>query len=335
MAKVAHAEWIVKCQDQLAEFHPDVLRCEFPAASPADSKSFEDLEQELKEMRSMYLSVEAQLRFIEGCQQSDLASLGSLVRGQALEKARITSKEWTRDLKGDITKEIEEHVQCYQELSDAYQNARKWHEQCTRELCEVSQLMDAAGEFGSQPLLTVGEWAGSLQDAVEDLDVGGERASKLFSEQSEELKKRRKVEHEKGCINQERRVMAAQHAELERLEASETAEVEHLERLEELGNQLGLPKIEFDDARSVVILGWPNADLHAVGDDVAIRTVAVKHAENGRLVRAEPHPSLGLWNEATTSVEDDDLGRLLTLVWDRVCELNDGFGGVGDSNSEN
>eukprot|EP00928_Gymnodinium_smaydae_P061640 TRINITY_DN4567_c0_g1_i2.p2 TRINITY_DN4567_c0_g1~~TRINITY_DN4567_c0_g1_i2.p2 ORF type:complete len:134 (-),score=19.49 TRINITY_DN4567_c0_g1_i2:256-657(-) len=47
---------------------------------------------------------------------------------------------------------------------------------------------------------------------------------------------------------------------------------------------------------------------------------SVAHDAQGRLVRADPHPRLGLWSEAKAAVDSDNLGRLLALVWSRAFE---------------
>lgn len=95
--------------------------------------------------------------------------------------------------------------------------------------------------------------------------------------------------------------------ELLTLAEAEEMEVSRLRALVDFEEQLGLPRIEIHD--EVVILGR--------SEDPSC-SVEVKWDDAGHLLLAQPHPSLHLDHEAAKAVEQDDLGRLLVLVWDRA-----------------
>lgn len=269
----------------------------------------------------MYLAVETQIRFLAGCQESDLND----VKGQDLEMARREAKERNQALKRQISREVEEYAKLCQEYSDIYQDAMRWHEECQSELRELSHLMEekaSSEEPDPLPENIFTEWESALQTAADDTRLGTEKAARMVVDQSHDILKRRKLGYERHCLFEEQRKHEQLRDKLGHLEAQQLAEIEKLESLACFESELGLPRIEFNDSKGIVVLGEP-ASIE--GDDREIRTIKVEHDAFGRLVRAEPHPSLGLWNEGTISVENNDLARLLTLVWDRVCEQHDGL----------
>lgn len=96
--------------------------------------------------------------------------------------------------------------------------------------------------------------------------------------------------------------------ELRTLAGAEETEVARLRALVDFEEQLGLPRIEIHG--EVLTLG--------TGSEDPLCSLEVKWDDAGHLLLAQPHPSLRLDHEATKAVEEDDLGRLLVLVWDRA-----------------
>merc|ERR1711933_89474 len=95
-------------------------------------------------------------------------------------------------------------------------------------------------------------------------------------------------------------------------ETQQHIQIKSLESLAQIEKQFGFPAIRFDGENGVVVVGQPHKDNT---NGFAIHTIKIEYDAQGRLIRAEPHPSLGLWNEGFVSVETGDLARLLTLVW--------------------
>eukprot|EP00928_Gymnodinium_smaydae_P061641 TRINITY_DN4567_c0_g1_i3.p2 TRINITY_DN4567_c0_g1~~TRINITY_DN4567_c0_g1_i3.p2 ORF type:complete len:147 (-),score=27.17 TRINITY_DN4567_c0_g1_i3:256-696(-) len=120
--------------------------------------------------------------------------------------------------------------------------------------------------------------------------------------------------------------------EKEALELERHARSEALTRCEVA---LGLPMIRIDATRGVVTLSPEIAGSEGTSTAASspslrrnlpqappseLLEVKVAHDAQGRLVRADPHPRLGLWSEAKAAVDSDNLGRLLALVWSRAFE---------------
>lgn len=93
------------------------------------------------------------------------------------------------------------------------------------------------------------------------------------------------------------------------------AQIARFESLNALELELGLPRIEFDDATGVVQL-QDSSELDEEPDPVL--AVCVQFGPDGKLCAAEAHPSLSLQAECAAAVARDDLPRLLTAVWHRA-----------------
>lgn len=88
--------------------------------------------------------------------------------------------------------------------------------------------------------------------------------------------------------------------------------------------------MEFDYERGLALLGEPpsaflaEASFSGALETEALRAIEVAWAaEDGRLVRAEPHPILGLQKAAAAAVAADDLPALLTKAWGRLCDASE------------
>mmetsp|Transcript_129453 Transcript_129453/g.360580 ORF Transcript_129453/g.360580 Transcript_129453/m.360580 type:complete len:343 (-) Transcript_129453:115-1143(-) len=283
----------------------------------ADAAAVEELRQELKHKKFVHLSVQAQLSFVSGCLQGDL-SPDLAAQGQKLEAARREAKERNQALKREEARETEEHARLCIQRMEAYREAMRGYEECQEVMRQLQSLVEEeeAEEVGL-PGEGLEALTGSLGCSADEEE--GEAPERALLEQPEELAKRRRLEYERRYLERQRRVPEELRAELVQLEARERREVERLEALERLQCEHGLPKLHVDDSGGTVMLGGPRA-AGELSEDFAVRTVKVERDASGHLVRAETHPSLGLWNEATHCVNDNDLARLLTLVWDRLCE---------------
>lgn len=328
MAKAAIAEQVNRCREVLNENHPDAIMSAFPGVRPPPgTPSFEALRQGTKQEKFMCLAAEAQLNFMSGCMQRDSTSLRGPLRGQDLEYQRREAKAENQELKADIQREQDQQEVLHMELARACAQLEASHRQCARQLHEAVQVLEVSvdGDAEAAPMSEcVGELRGTGHSAMQSrLD----HMAELKTKEPEEAMKRRRLQQELWSLEREQTKQEAKLAELGRLEEHERRQIESLSSMAQLSESLGLPRIEFDRDRGVVILGPADTDGTEPGvfcGGTAIRTVAVQHDVSGKLVRAEPHPLLQLWNEATTAVETDDLARLLTLVWDRLCEQSPG-----------
>ncbi|CAK9022565.1 unnamed protein product [Durusdinium trenchii] len=243
--------------------------------------------------------------------RSPSLSLHSAPEHHALDVA-MKEKDGLQELKEKIflllCVEAQRHFQELQAIPDAAVASRL--SRSTHQAEELSQEM--ANELEShlhlcQELTRTKEEAGRLHQLCEK---GLEELTKIQedSEDDHEAKRRAKAfEEEEAALSQL----------LEMAEAEE-AEVQRLKSLMDFEEQLGLPRIELQD--DVVTLGQRLDDPRF--------SVKVEWDTQGRLLLAEPHPSLHLRTEASRAVEQDDLGRLLVLVWDRASRIDDGR--VGD-----
>jgi len=277
--------------------------------------------QELKRRKFEYLAVESELRLLERCQQSELSYLE---QNQDRERARIEAKNALRELKQQVEKENEAKQELYGEIARLVAEHEEAHGRCTDDLLEAQQLHAAMEEDEEDA-----QASGSLLPARMEPDVTPLEAQSLAglaAAQVEEESKRLRQEFSAECLRKTLSDAEKCREKLERLEWEERAKVAELESHADLDEEfgLGLPRITFDDSAGTVTLGWPPRIAAPSNDNIAARTVSVEFDEQGRLVRADTHPSLELSAEAKQSVETDDLARLLTLVWDRICQYAEG-----------
>jgi len=104
------------------------------------------------------------------------------------------------------------------------------------------------------------------------------------------------------------------------LRAQEEAEkAAGFEQLQDAEERFGLPRLEVDTVRGFVTFIGPDSGE----EDARRRSIRVRFGDDGRLLDAEPHASLGLESEAARAAAEDDLGKLVTFAWHR---LNGGGG---------
>lgn len=333
VTQVSLAQRIARCRDELEASHPDAHPQAFTtraAAAPGLDRDggggtptarLEDVREELRRRKLTFLAVEAQLRFVEG------SSTGAIMPGGAdMEERRREARARNKALKAELAREQTQHAELCRQLAEGLRESAEKHEECEdaakelQRLVEEEEMQQDREEAAQEAAAAISATARrGVAAAGEQALAGATRASTLLTEgASQDLQKRRRVEEEEARQSAaQRRACAAEKAELERLEALERARVERLELLAQKEAELGLPRIRFNDAAGQVVIegkGNSRPELHTV------RTA--RDAQTGRLVRAEPHPCLGLEAESAACVEGDDLARLLTLVWHRSSHLH-------------
>ncbi|CAK9026480.1 unnamed protein product [Durusdinium trenchii] len=99
-------------------------------------------------------------------------------------------------------------------------------------------------------------------------------------------------------------------------EQREKALTENLLHLQDAELQLGLPKLEIDHSKGVCWVGEPQDEM---SEAEALGAIKISFDEEGTLLRAEPHPALGLSDYAERAVAEQDFAMLVTMVWSRLC----------------
>eukprot|EP00931_Biecheleriopsis_adriatica_P091975 TRINITY_DN65817_c0_g1_i1.p1 TRINITY_DN65817_c0_g1~~TRINITY_DN65817_c0_g1_i1.p1 ORF type:complete len:302 (+),score=95.80 TRINITY_DN65817_c0_g1_i1:34-939(+) len=295
MAAQGLAERLSRCRMELAALsaQADALTSgATSAASQAAGANFEQLLQDFKRKKFMFLAVEAQLGFLRTCQDGGLR-----LQGDDLDVRLDAARARDQELVQDIARELDEHDRLSKELSQFTTDDHQVRLLCEAEVEEIEALIvEEAVETEVQ------------HPTLEELAACGGKAKRPRLEE---------LRHQHLELSEAEETLA----EMRDLEAKESAEVEKLQSLAAFEEELGLPRIRFDGEKGTILLGRESKQ-----DDMALRSVKVEHDAAGRLLRAEAHPMLGLWNEATTAVECDDLARLLTLAWDRASAQSTGVG---------
>lgn len=252
--------------------------------------------QELERKKLMFLAAQAQLSFITLI-SGELKGLdhnaAELRAADLLRAARARNEALELELHG-ATKN---HEQLRKALAAAKRDANRLQSQCKEELEEVESLL-----------------------AEEEAEAEQQAFSEAHEGLHGSLEAWQSLDYEQKCLDYHRQQPQDMLDELPRLESQEQAEVASLEAMCAQELELGLPRICFDDVKGFVQLGGPAARAA----DPGLLTVKVHHDDVGRLLQAETHPALGLGNDCVTSVESNDLARLLTLVWDRAVSIAPG-----------
>lgn len=147
-----------------------------------------------------------------------------------------------------------------------------------------------------------------------------------------ELRKSRLQAELRSLQSQQRQHQTRIHAFVKE-EQREKALTERLLQLQHAEMQLGLPHIDIDHRSGICYLGDPPATGEVPqrdgrdGETEALRSIKVEFDEEGTLLHAEPHPSLGLENCAAQAVAQQDFAILPTMVWNHLCDA----GKIGSS----
>lgn len=315
------ANRLARLKGELARCQPDMLRSELcPHSNAGTDVTFG---QELKRQKFEYMAAESELRLLQ-CQKPEFPHLDYSDERDFREKARLEAKKALRQLKQAVQQENKTKEELYSEIARLLQEHEKAHQRCEQNLKNAQEL--GAGfddDMGAGPVLHAGM---QLHDDNRFMGQGVQSLTGLSEAQSEEQSELRRQEFQAECLRKSLEDAQATRAELERVEQQARAKIVELEGHAALEEEfkLGLPKITFDDSAGTVTLGYPAAMPTPSEENVAVRTVLVRFDEQGKLVAAEPHHSLQLSAEAKHSVEQDDIARLLTLVWDRICQQSEG-----------
>eukprot|EP00929_Paragymnodinium_shiwhaense_P108241 TRINITY_DN74569_c0_g1_i1.p1 TRINITY_DN74569_c0_g1~~TRINITY_DN74569_c0_g1_i1.p1 ORF type:complete len:344 (-),score=99.75 TRINITY_DN74569_c0_g1_i1:272-1303(-) len=313
-----YKEQIAACNpDKLSEFGRDAIDPRFAAQVPA----YDDLRDQLRALKFKFVQAQEQLNFV---QQATLWD--GTVTPASFEDHRRQEKEVNKSIKQKIKDQEQQQARLLEQVVEATNSNRRLFEQCQRDLESVQQAdadgimpMDICGDAGRDGS------QGVHGQAVREAGIATQEVATRFLKVNGEMATRRQaLEQELAHLREQQRLDQRRARYFEKLTQEEIVQCGHLERLLMAEDQLGLPRYYFDDARSVVTVCAPESEALSATAGIAdflrniredIRTVEVKYDEAGRLLHAEPHPSLGLDAEAAIAVERDDLGRLLTSVW--------------------
>jgi len=334
MAQPNLAEQLTRLESEFHDCEEDAI--EQPKHGCQDAE-FQAACHELKRRKFMYLAAESELRLLQSCHKSELAYLQQT---QERESARIEAKKVLRELKHEGERQREINEELYSQIAQLVAETEAARDRCAHDIREAQRLQadmeEEDKDMQPRSLLEDAEMDATLQAPQDDDNLlmhNAENLAGMVAAQVEEETKQDRKRFEAECLRRNLREVEARRTKMEQLEEEARAKVIDLEGHMAEMEELGLPRITFDDSAGTVILGWPPRTPVPRGDDVAVRTVSVNFNEQGQLVDARVHPSLELWDEASLSIEKDDLARLLTLVWDKVCQLSDGrlareFGGA-------
>lgn len=229
---------------------------------------------------------------------------------------------------------VESHLQLLSGAShDA--GAEGLEEWLTRQVAQEAAKYDALLEDIASELVSYGrlyeEIAKNVEEASNATPMGAPTAAASSRADGAIPATAERLSWELQLLDHHRAEARKACEKLMRSEEQERWEVQNLEALEVSESQLGLPRITFDDARGIVVLRRQEASIagEEAPDGSTVLEVKVEWDDSGKLVSVEPHPSLDLWSEAATSVERDDLARILALVWDRANSESGGDGEPG------
>jgi len=328
-ANAAHAQqarvtrYYEQIRDAAAALGPDLLngRRHSSQGSPgvADSCPLELGRAELKRSKFAFSDADMKNSLIKGCVES-------VAPWNAIDEARKNlwedAKRQKKAVKNACRAEEEVHKELHRSLADAFDEAREAASSCTRELDMLQSQQDLA-EIGADQHVGEGEdldlcpsWAnGPHSEAAEEARRGTDELSRVASLREVELVKRSQLEFEVQRLEQELKQAQDRTGSCQQDYKQHKSCADSLDMIRENQLQLGFPDITFTDDGTVVLSGHS-----AIGDDEALRTLAVDFNEDGQLTRATPHTALGLQREAAEAVKRDDLPWLLTLAWHRICD---------------
>eukprot|EP00928_Gymnodinium_smaydae_P053887 TRINITY_DN37780_c0_g1_i1.p1 TRINITY_DN37780_c0_g1~~TRINITY_DN37780_c0_g1_i1.p1 ORF type:complete len:378 (+),score=106.12 TRINITY_DN37780_c0_g1_i1:63-1136(+) len=319
------SERLAHCREELSECHPD-QSCEhylatLRAAAAADKHQldFDELRERLKAQKFRFVQAQEQLNFATS-QESERRD----TEPPSLTEQRKTAKEDNKAVKEQIKREEHKHAQLLEEVEKVYQHNKKLYEKGLQDLQDATE----AATFDGETSINFPEDAHGHRVAASEAQKALEDAMRLQEEAGARERRRRELEEELLKLEEQAKLEQRRARAYRKQEAREEKAKQSLEVLLAAEATLGFPRYDFDDARNVVVVSPPEGmnfastprAANAVRDvSETIRTVGVSYDEHGCLAQAIAHPILDLEREANLAVEQDDLGRLLTAVWARIC----------------
>eukprot|EP00930_Biecheleria_cincta_P059463 TRINITY_DN45199_c0_g1_i1.p1 TRINITY_DN45199_c0_g1~~TRINITY_DN45199_c0_g1_i1.p1 ORF type:complete len:324 (+),score=96.27 TRINITY_DN45199_c0_g1_i1:52-1023(+) len=304
----------------LADANPEnVASCLDDAPAPG-APSFAQLSQELKRLKFTFIDAEAQRQFAEYASQGRRI-LEEPPDAASLDSKRKDAKEKNQSLKQRIERESQLNSQLVKELAEATRKASDLYEQCQHDLKDAESAQQAAGAADLDLQLGANRVVEALGQSDQAAVRGAQEARQLWAAREEMASRRRRLEQEIRNAEEQRRQNLRRTAALAKEQESEQRRIESFEQLLEVEEKLGLPKLVIDHARGVALLGEPLGpeDQELCGDEAeAIRTIQVEFDQDGTLLKAEPHPALGLQQVASKAIARQDFGLLATHAWARL-----------------
>eukprot|EP00448_Togula_jolla_P025707 CAMPEP_0170650844 /NCGR_PEP_ID=MMETSP0224-20130122/46030_1 /TAXON_ID=285029 /ORGANISM="Togula jolla, Strain CCCM 725" /LENGTH=335 /DNA_ID=CAMNT_0010982555 /DNA_START=70 /DNA_END=1077 /DNA_ORIENTATION=+ len=317
-------ERVVALREALAKANPAYTSSEFSYESQGgpQNPSLEQLRTGLKRLKFQFVDAEQKLRFAELVQRNQEAATAEVSAGAT---GRKDEQERNKALKKRIAREWEVHGLLGEEVTEVYQQSKRLYEQCTTDLQNAARAAESEGNESDVDMEAI-DWEGPHEAAAHEVGRVAQEAVELRREYGDTVARRQDLEEALRRAQAQRRRDQERAAAFRRQAAQETALLSNHEKVEDAERKMGLPRVDFDDERGVVIL---SGDPRGVGSEglsgvpESARTIAVSFDQEGCLLRAEAYPQLGLHREAAIAVERDDLGLLLTEVWLRVCHASE------------
>jgi hypothetical protein len=279
----------------------------------------------MRQEKFSYIDAESKVNLHQGLKD------GTVNWDRSIDERRQDAKQQNKEIKNAILQEKEAQGDLQQTLAEAVQEARGAYDACARELEELQMTHKDFSELGGD-LSDTGSLLEDLANSaygamngqnVEDAKPGMNVMMRIQSLLQEEKRKRQALEDEALRLETELRQKQEQAQKQQQQRDQECRQVSALEQILQAQLNIGIPEILFrdsvDDRRGTVILDGAVGGSRANTVEEALRTVEVEFDKDGKLIRAMPHSKLGLQNEATDAVQLDDLPRLLTSVWHRLC----------------
>lgn len=331
MAQAGLRERVSRWQEELACLEPSTLRSEFFLADQHRSVSdLDGLRAQMRRDKIRYHSVQTQVLLAQGWQNYDVTSSESLPGlGQDLASGKKEAKEKIKEQKADVARETVNLAALYADASNGFAEASQLHAQTVQALQEVRDIVNQSVHNRSDDVSTarMQSEAEELSRVEEQVAAGTRELTTVLQLRDEEQLKRRRLDNEKLTMEQVLKEYEAQLRKMQQLEKEWDSEAKTGELLDKRAEEMLLrrPRVDFDDARNVLVLSDAAGGVGPGREPEAVRTIKVEYDKHGRLVRAEAHPSLELWPEATIAIEQNDLARLVTIAWDRICNESEGL----------
>jgi len=309
------AEELAACQDQLELLDPRTSQS--PHHFDSDQNAAQERDAAITALQ------QTQVKFLDTLGKRDLMHMltqedvAGLSEKDDYEGAIYDAKERIETLHKQRDELIEKHRKLIQQIEATNAEAVQRYDSCQKKLSDLRQQLP---KYLTYTHGVADAQAAQHPSATRTGSYNGRRTHPQNCESESDVKRRRKdYKHEfvQLCKDAERLELE----ELERVTKEECCKIDELKAQSQLLEDFGFPRISFHDGRGLVILSTPNEEKSLAPEE--LRSVKVDFDDAGNLVRAEPHPALDLWNEATISVEKNDLARLLTLVWHKVREQSE------------